>query len=104
MIKIRPLEPVPPLTWYSFFDYATDGYEKTPYRIIYIEARTEKEAVHIFEEDEDLGIYPYEGNFSISNHPTIEEATDYWFRQSKKPNLREYLDLPDILVIELEKE
>ena len=101
MIKTRKQEPILPLTWWVFFDYATGGYEKTDYNPIYIEARTEKEAITAFEEE--LGTWPDPNNFSLSNEKTIEDASAHWVKAAEM-GLQEYLELPKVLVLKVMRE
>ena len=103
MIKTRIKKP---LVWFSFFDLATGGYEKTEYQIFFIEAQTEEEAIHLFEEE--TGMYPFIKDsmnneyFAMSKKETLEGITEYWFKNSNKATIKEYLEEPHVLAIKLE--
>jgi len=45
------------MKWFRFWDMSSGGYEKTDYSMIFVKAKTQDEAVRIFEMETDLNPY-----------------------------------------------
>lgn len=90
--------------WYHFMDMHSGGYAKTKYEHIFIKARSEEEAIEIFEDrfdtnPESVACSCCGSNFSISSDKNIKNLASYWIK-SYGSTINDFYNSPKVCVIE----